>query len=156
MPSHSFVTADRIPEPYRTLLVHDAHMTVTVEQYYGQPVGLRVLARRQAGDDYARAILLVLPDSGQAVQFGIVRIDLSACPPRAREEVTAGVAPLGRILIAHNVLRRIETIAFVQIRPTADWCKWFGVDASPDFYGRLAVIHCNERPAVELLEVVRP
>jgi hypothetical protein len=34
--------------------------------------------------------------------------------------------------------------------------KWFGLDSPRPTYGRLAYIHCNGRPAVELLEIVAP
>ncbi|MCU0705342.1 MAG: hypothetical protein MUF18_15325, partial [Fimbriiglobus sp.] len=71
------VSADEVPEPYRSLLVHTHHMTVTVEQYYGGPVNVRVLEATHNGDEYARKILLELRDSGRVVQFGIVRIDLT-------------------------------------------------------------------------------
>jgi hypothetical protein len=34
--------------------------------------------------------------------------------------------------------------------------NWFGLDRPRATYGRLAYIHCDHKPAVELLEIVRP
>ena len=34
--------------------------------------------------------------------------------------------------------------------------RWFGLDAGRPTYGRLALIHCDQQPAIELLEVVAP
>jgi len=34
--------------------------------------------------------------------------------------------------------------------------KWFALDKPLRTYGRLAIIHCDEQPAVELLEIVVP
>src|SRR5262245_61015892 len=64
------------PEPYKTMLVHDQHMTVTMESYHKSPVEVRVLARRLEGDNYSRKILLLKQGTEEVVQFGIVRFDL--------------------------------------------------------------------------------
>jgi chorismate-pyruvate lyase len=153
---YEIIPADAVPEPYRGLLVHEHHMTVTVEAFHGGPVDVRILARRHQGADYARKILLVQHLTGQIVQFGIMRIDLDQTSDEVRAAIVAGDTPLGRILIAHDVLRRIELVALLRIRPNAEQLAWFGLDHAEAFYGRLAIIHCDGRAAVELLEIVVP
>ena len=152
--SYSLVPGDEVPAPYHDLLVHEHHMTVTVEEYHSGPVDVRVLAWRRDDDHYARKILLVHQATGKIVQFGIVRIDLT----KTSEEVSAAIlerkTPVGRILIRHNVLRRIEPTAFVRIDAGPEQMAWFGEDGSGVLYGRLAIIHFDGKPAVELLEVV--
>ena len=108
MPEYELVPADEVPLPYHGLLVHEHHMTVTVEAYHGDQVDVRILARRHTDDWYARKILLALHGNGQVVQFGIMRVHLRYCSAAVRDEIVAGQTPLGRILIQHNVLRRIE------------------------------------------------
>src|SRR5262249_23120420 len=105
---------------------------------------------------YARKILLTLQSTGRIVQFGIMRINLELCSPAVRAAIVAGQTPLGRILIEHDVLRRIEPTAFLRIVPGPKQLAWFGIDELAPMYGRLAIIHCDEQPAVELLEVVVP
>jgi hypothetical protein len=156
LPEHEVVPADEVPPPYHGLLVHEHHMTVTVEAFHGSLVDVRVLDRRHKGDSYARKILLALQGSGRVVQFGIMRIDLALCSPEVRAEIVAGQTPLGRILIQHDVLRRIEPTAFVRVIPGHAMTTWFGLERSRATYGRLAIIHCNGHPAVELLEIVAP
>src|SRR5262245_26398041 len=73
------VAVDQVPEPYRRLLVHEHHMTVTVEAHHGDLVNVVVLERRHQGDTYSRKILLALQQTGQVVQFGLVRIHLEYC-----------------------------------------------------------------------------
>ena len=46
-PQFEFVSADDVPPPYHGLLVHEHHMTVTVEAHHGDRVNVQVLARRQ-------------------------------------------------------------------------------------------------------------
>jgi chorismate-pyruvate lyase len=117
---------------------------------------VRILGRRHEADYYSRQILLTLHNSGKVVQFGIVRVDLSVCSPAVREEIIAGKTPFGRILIKHNVLRRIEPTAFLRIQPGPPLMDWFGMSKSRPVYGRLAYIYYDGQAAVELLEIVAP
>jgi hypothetical protein len=151
-----FVAADEVPEPYHRLLVHEHHMTVTVEAHHGSLVDVRVLDRRRAEVYYARKILLALKTTGRVVQFGIVRFQFGYCGPAVREEILSERTPLGRILIEHDILRRIEPTAFLRVVPGPAMIDWFGLEGPRPTYGRLALIHCNGHPAVELLEIVAP
>lgn len=154
--SFAEVAAAQVPQPYDLLLVHELHMTVTMEEYYQQPVDVEVLAERLEDQWYARKILLRLPADGRAVQFGLVRIDFSYCSEPVRAAIRQRRTPLGRILIQHNVLRRIEPTAYLRVVPGPDMMQWFGLNQPTPTYGRLALIHCDGRPAVELLEIVAP
>ena len=154
VPAYEVVPADAVPPPYHSLLVHPHHMTVTVEAHHGDLVDVRILARAHRGDSYARKIVLTLRGSGRVVLFGIMHVDLGACGAEVGEAIVAGQTPLGRILIEHDVLRQIEPTAFLRIDPGPAQLRWFGLEEPRPLYGRLAYIHCNGRPAVELLEVV--
>src|SRR6476659_6163217 len=66
--------ASALPEPYRGLLAHTHHMTVTLEALYGSPVDVRVLNADRLGDFYHRRIVLTLQRTGRTVQYGLVRI----------------------------------------------------------------------------------
>jgi hypothetical protein len=156
LPQYQIIPGRHVPQPYRGLLVHEHHMTVTVEAHHGDLVDVRILARRYVGDSYARKILLTLQQTGQIVQFGIVRIDLAQCSPPVRAALIEEKTPVGRILIQHNVLRRIEPTAFLRIQGGPAQMAWFGLTEPKTLYGRLAFIHCNGKPAVELLEIVAP
>ena len=65
------------PEPYKQLLVHEQHMTVTMEKFHRSPVSVTILERVQDELIYARKILLTADTTGQVVQFGLVRFNLS-------------------------------------------------------------------------------
>jgi chorismate-pyruvate lyase len=155
-PNFDIVPPESVPQPYHELLVHQHHMTVTLEQFHGHRVHLTVLARRHQGSDYARMILLSLEGTGEIVEFGMFRMDLSCCNEAVQAAIIAGRTPLGRVLIEHNVLRRIDPIAYLKLEPTEQLRAWFNVASHPPIYGRLATITCNDQQAVELLEVVRP
>jgi chorismate-pyruvate lyase len=150
------VRGDQMPEPYRALLVHTHHMTVTVERHYGGPVGVRVLETARDGDEYARKILLELHGSGRVVQFGIVQIDLSLLSEPVRERIVEGKTPLGRVLIEHNVLRHIQPAGYLKVEPCPELCRRFGLSEPTTTYGRLGVIYTDGKPAIEVLEILAP
>jgi hypothetical protein len=155
-PEHLLIAPADVPEPYHRLLVHPHHMTVTVEEFYDSPVNVRVLERRHAGDTYARKILLELQSDGRVVQFGVVRIRLNYCGAAVRAAILEEKTPLGRILIEHDVLRRIEPTAFFRVTPGPQLTRWFNLPEPRDTFGRLGIIHCDEQPAIEVLEILAP
>jgi chorismate-pyruvate lyase len=156
LPEYEFVPPEAVPPPYHDLLVHHHHMTVTVEAHHGELVDVSILARRLDGDFYTRKILLALQGSGRVVQFGIARVHLNYCSDAVRETIVAGRTPLGRILIQHNVLRVVEPTAFLRVHAGPALTKWFAPGKPRPTYGRLAVIHCDGREAIEVLEIVAP
>lgn len=144
------------PEPYRQLLDHQHHMTVTVEAFHQCPVDVRVLAVKRDANTYSREILLVRQSDGDVVQFGIVRLHWAALPAAVREEIEAGQIPLGRVLITHNVWRQVERHQLYRVTCGPDLAKSFRVPEGTVTYGRTALIYCDGEPAIELLEVVSP
>src|SRR6185503_6908806 len=115
-----FLKAEHIPsavtpEPYKTMLVHDHHMTVAMETFHRSPVDVRVLNQKLDGDIYSREILLVKQGTETVVQYGIVRFNLSYVMGDVRREILAQETPLGRILINHNVLRHIDLGAILEM-----------------------------------------
>jgi chorismate-pyruvate lyase len=150
------VEARDLARDYRMLLAHDSHMTVTVERFHNGPVDVRVLQTKIDGTHYARKILLTRASDGQVVQFGIMRLDFSVVSPEVRREVESQKIPLGRILIAHDVLVKVHLTRLYRVTPGADLRQLFHLEPGEITYGRTAVIHCDGEPAVELLEIVAP
>ena len=150
------IAPGEVPQPYHRLLVHTHHMTVAVEEFFRSPVDVRVLECCQRGNEYARKILLAAQSSGRIVQFGLVRIDLGVCPEAVRNEIVEGKTPLGRVLIRHNMLRRIEPLAYLRVALDAEMAGWFGVAPGSTTYGRVGVIFTGDQPAVEVLEILAP
>jgi chorismate-pyruvate lyase len=150
------VAAEAMPEEYRRLLVHNHHMTVTMEQFHGSPVNVRVLQAKREGSHYMRRILLARQTDQRIVQYGIVRLNFELLSPEVRGEIESQTAPLGRILIRHNVLREIELVAVWRVTPGDDLCRLLEMAPQQTTFGRTAIIHCDGQPAVELLEIAAP
>jgi len=144
------------PEPYRQLLVHDHHMTVTMENFHRTLVDVRVLEQRLVGDLYLRKILLLKQGTSEVVQFGLVRFNFNYVTQQVRDELLAGQIPLGRVLINHNVLRHIDLGAILEIDAGAPLADYLQMGRGERTYGRMATIFCNRQPAVDLLEIAAP
>lgn len=150
------VPSSQTPEPYKEMLVHEHHMTVTMESYHQTSVDVRVLDQRLDGDTYVRKILLLKSGTDDVVQFGIVRFNFQYVTDDVRSEILVGETPLGRVLINHNVLRHIDLGAILRITAGPELARLLQMPAGGVTYGRLATIFCNHRPAVDLLEISAP
>ncbi len=150
------ISADRMPEVYQQLLSHEHHMTVTVEAHYGEKVDVQVLESITIGNYYSRKILLTKQSDRTVVQFGIVRLNFDYLNPEVQQEIIGEGTPLGRILIERNVLRRVELSELWRIAAGQDLADLFRVQPGTEVWGRTGWIHCNQEPAIELLEVVAP
>lgn len=155
LPEIERVEAVDVPEPYLHLLVHRHHMTVTLEKHHGKPVKVVPWKVQLNGNIYGRKLdLLVEP--GKVVMTGVMLINFGYCSKEVRDAVVAETAPLGRILIEHNILRRIDAMAFVRLPARDPLVQRFGLATRQPAYGRLATIYCDEKPAIDLLEIVAP
>ncbi len=150
------VGSEEMPPSARKLLAHHSHMTVAVESHHDCPVRVDVLQTVLEEPHYAREILLRRESDHRVVQFGIVRLDLRVLSEDVRREILAQSQPLGRVLIAHDVLRVVECVALWEVTPGPRLQQLFGLPLQQRTYGRTALIHCNGVAAVELLEIVAP
>lgn len=150
------VGQDELPTDYLTLLAHSGHMTITLEAWHESLVDVHVAGERREPDRYARHSLLSRKTDGRVVQSGIMRIDLTGLPPKVREAIELGDCPLGRILIRSNLLREVELLALWRIATGPALAKELAIAPGTVVYGRSARILVEGRPAVELLEIVRP
>ncbi len=150
------VPADDLPPYYRGLLDHHEHMTVTQEAVHGCTVAVEVKRRRLSQKHYERKSILRSTLGGQVLQYCVVRLRFAYLDRSVREEIENEQIPLGRILIHHNVLRRVQMFALWRIVTGPELCATFSLTQPATTYGRTALIYCNDEPAVELLEIIAP
>ncbi|SVE40544.1 uncharacterized protein METZ01_LOCUS493398, partial [marine metagenome] len=84
--SAEHVSGALTPDPYKDMLVHDHHMTVTMEEHYGSPVEVRIVDQVDSGGLYCRKIVLLKTGTSQVVQFGIVRFNFHYVTEEVRDE----------------------------------------------------------------------
>jgi hypothetical protein len=148
------VAATELPEPFRRLLDHQKHMTLVLTSHYGAFLELRVKEMHYEGDLYSRKILLLTPREHRVVEYGLVRLDLRYVPEEVWREILQMRAPMGEILLRHNILQHVQPRWFLRCDPDSALLRWYGVRSDTPLYGRLGTIFCNDEPAVEVLEIV--
>jgi chorismate-pyruvate lyase len=146
-----------VPEPYHRLLVGNHDMTPTLEAFHGQRLNVRVLDRQHEADTYRRLVLLTLADSGRAVEFGAIVIDLSCLTPTARQLVLAGGRPLGSILADEDIVHASQPRAFVRVGPDPFINDALGVPGDRSLYGRRNVLTVpGNRVLADIIEILPP
>jgi len=154
--SAEHVAREATPEPYHRMLVHEHHMTVTMESFHDCSVEVEVVDSRFEDDLYCRKILLKKEGTDVNVQFGIVRFNFGYVTDSVREQIESESIPLGRVLIQHNVLRHIDLGAILKFQAGPGLSRYLQMDVGQETFGRMATIFCNGSPAVDLLEISRP
>ena len=150
------IAREATPEPYHRMLVHEHHMTVTMEAYHDCTVDVNVLESRFHDDLYLRKILVKKSGTNDVVEFGLVRFNFDYVTPAVKAEILAQKTPLGRVLIQHNVLRHIDLGAIIRFTAAEGLCRYLPMTPGQTTYGRMATIFCNGAPAVDLLEISSP
>ncbi len=150
------VAADALPSPCRSLLVHAGHMTEVLERHHGGTLSVHPYRIHREGDIYGRRLDLRVAGNEAPVMTGIMIFNLALVGDAVREEILRAASPLGEILIRHRILRRVKPDAFLEFDARDPLAARFGPPAPRPAYGRLATIDCDGRPAVDLLEIVRP
>jgi len=148
------IPVEQLPQPFRDLLGHTHHMTVTVENFHGSPVAVEVLDKQVTEMHYSRKILLRRQSDNRVVQFGIVRLNRSALSKEVREEIESEAIPLGRVLIQREVMRNVKLMSTWEIKPGPALKAVFDPLGDELCYGRTALIYTDGVPCVELLEIV--
>ena len=91
LPDFAAVAGNTMPEPYRSLLVHQDDMTPTLASYHNQTIRLRVLSREIHENALLRRVVLYGDKDERPVEFGAIQITLDVLsaryatgPPRSR------------------------------------------------------------------------
>jgi chorismate-pyruvate lyase len=157
LPKFERIGGEEVPEPYRSLLVHQNDMTPTLEKFHGANIHLRILSRGQRGDFYFRQVALHLDASEKPVEFGANKVSLLLFPPKARQLILEEHLPLGRILKECDIGHRTQAKAFFKVEPDGFIRGILGVDGPATLYGRRATIFDNQnRPLSEIVEILPP
>jgi chorismate-pyruvate lyase len=158
LPSAVPIPADTIPEPYRSLLVHERDMTRTLENFHGRPIHLEVLNRRHEADGtYWREVVLRLDESNEPVEFGAILIFLDRFPEPWRSQILGEHLPLGAILNSSGLLYASKPSAYLRFECDGIVRKVFGLDATPSLYGRRNTLRDASGSALaEIIEILPP
>jgi hypothetical protein len=151
------IDAADVQEPYRTLLVHGADMTSTLEKYYNEKLHVELLGHHTKGQEYFREVVLRLDQSGRRVEFGAIKILLDIFPAEARQEILRERQPLGRILTESGVDFSSQPRGYLRVIPDDFIGRALGLSGSHALYGRRnTLVDLWDRPLAEIVEILPP
>ncbi len=157
LPPFNGVDGEAVPEPYKTLLVHQDDMTPTLEKFHRCPIHLQVLGRRGKGDVYFREVILRLDGTNQPVEFGAIKINLALFPAAAREQIRREYLPLGHILAECNIPHTSRPSGFLRLASDKLINEVLGLTGANVLYGRRnTLFDPQQRPLAEIVEILPP
>jgi hypothetical protein len=154
LPKAERIEPDLIPSPYRSLLVHQRDMTLTLEAHFGGRVVLRPLSTWQRAGWYYRRVLLAQEYSGRPVEMGAIRIRIAAFAPRVRADILRNQVPLGRILRDGGVDFISRPKVFLSITPNPEMMGVFWMREPKTLYGRQTEVLLGGRRIGDIVEVL--
>jgi chorismate-pyruvate lyase len=157
LPRIESIPGDAVPEPYKSMLVHNNDMTPTLEAFHKSRIHLEILSRDQRGGFYFREVALRLDHDEKPVEFGANKVYLGMFPEDAQELILLEQAPLGTILKDCGVQHQTEGKYFIRVEPDELICRALELETPTPLYGRKAVISdLNGKPLSEIVEILPP
>ena len=153
------VVGEEIPEPYRSLLVHDNDMTPTLEKHYGQAMYLYVLDQERDSKTLARQVVLLGTDDEQAKEFGAIYINMEPLPGQARALVAQGHKPLGAILADYKIAHKSAPKSYCKVVADQTIMDAFQLDdtQSYELFGRRNQLLTEDGALLaEVVEILPP
>lgn len=152
------ISPQDIPEPQRSLLVHERDMTRTLENFHGRRVHLEVLNRRHDSDGtYWREVVLRLDGSNEPVEFGAILIHLDRFPEPWRSQILGEHLPLGAILNSSGLHYSSKPSAYLRFTSEGIVQHVFGLDEPNPLYGRRNTLRNDRGEALaEIIEILPP
>lgn len=146
-----------IPEPARTLLVHQGDMTSRLQRFHESSIGLRVLqCGRGDGHVYFREVLLLSEKSGAPVEYGAIEIFLRVLPEAVQAQILEGKIPLGGILNASGLRYRSEPQGFFRMRRSRGLASLLGDGSGMPLYGRCNILRTEDGSLLARIVEVLP
>lgn len=157
LPAVARVDGWDMPEPYRSLLVHNRDMTPTLERAHDRSIRLRVLRSALAGDVLSRQVVLLAEGSEVPVAFGAIKIHLEHFAEDAKPLVLAGKQPLGAILRTQGIEHAGRPEVYLHITADALIHHALGLTEPARLYGRRnMLVDAAGRTLAQVIEILPP
>ena len=157
LPAIQPIDGDVMPEPYKSLLVHQDDMTPTLQDFHRDSIHVHALHAEEREGSYFREVLLELDGNGRPVEYGAIKINLGLLPNDTHQEIINARLPLGQILFAHEVPHASRPKAYLKVKADEHITGALRLDGAPQLYGRRNTLTDTKgRPLAEIVEILPP
>jgi chorismate-pyruvate lyase len=151
------VQGAEMPDPFRTLLVHNRDMTPTLTEAYKREMKLRILNRFIDHTVFSRLIVLEVEGSGKVAVFAAIKIYLDLFDPESKRIILEGKKPFGSILHDQGIVHSSRPQAYIQVNSDETINQALGLTGQHVLYGRRsALLNSSETPLAQVLEILPP
>ena len=145
-----------MPEPYRSLLVHEGDMTSRLEAHHERSIKVSRLRSSNNGKLYFREVMLQTEPDDKPTEYGAIEVNLNALPEEARALVLEAQQPLGGFSTITGYPIRAPR-AFLKVVPDGPIVEAFGTVEADYLFGRSNVISgFNEEVIAQIVEILAP
>ena len=157
LPAIEQIRGEDMPEPYRSLLVHQRDMTPTLEKFHGGKIHVHVLWRDQRNGFYFREVVLETDADDTPVEFGAIKINLNLFEPKARQLILAEREPLGHVLADCAVVHTSRPKAYLKLQADDLIGQALRVHRRTPLFGRRNTLFNPQNQALaEIVEILPP
>jgi chorismate-pyruvate lyase len=155
LPPVTFMEGEEVPEPYRSLLVHQNDMTPTLRAHHASEITLQVIDSEASEDYVMRQVVLHRESDGAPVEYGAIGIHLEAFPPHVKELVREGKRPLGGILGSEGVPHSSAPRAWFSIETDEHIGELLHIAPGTKLYGRSnTLVHPDGIVFADIVEIL--
>jgi hypothetical protein len=157
LPAIKAINGAEMPEPYRTLLVHETDMTPTLEKFFEEEIHLRVIFSEKRDNAYCRESILLLKKTHTPVEFGAIKINVYLFPQAAQKAILEEHMPLGTVLREFKIKHTSRPKAFLKIQADDFINNAFRLTGDRALFGRRNTLSDTQhRPLAEIVEILPP
>jgi chorismate-pyruvate lyase len=157
LPAIGHVQANEIPEPYRSLLVHNSDMTSKLQAFHKDAIHIQPLARHNTDNEYFREVVLVLEKAQKPVEFGAIKIILDLFSNDAQQEILKAHRPLGQVLTEYKIAFSSRPRAFLRVTADSFIQASLNLEGEAFLYGRRnTLVDAWDRPLAEIVVILPP
>ena len=157
LPPLDQIDGEAVPEPYKSLLIHERDMTSTLENFYKATIHLRVLSSSRRDGEYFREVVLQLDGNNQPVEFGAIQIQLDRFPEAAQRDILSQQYPLGHVLKDHAIAYVSRPKAFLRLASDPLINEVLGLHGAHVLYGRRnTLFNPAGESLAEIVEILPP
>ena len=157
LPPVSFHDGEKLPQPQRSLLVHQSDMTPTLRAHHGSDITLEVVQAEMSDDYVMRQVVLHRKNDGAPVEYGAIGIQLEGFPDKVKRLIREGHEPLGGILEAENIPHQSAPRAWFTIEADEHTGDLLRVPPGTKLHGRCnALSHPGGIVFADVVEILPP
>ncbi len=154
LPEIEIIRGEAMPEPYKSLLVHERDMTSTLERFHGARCHVRAMEYVE-DEEYSRLVVLELDGSRKPIEFGAITIHLPTFSLHARELIRARERPLGTILHEEHIGFISCPQAFFRVAADELICAALHEEENASLWGRCNRLTSKDGMAIaEIVEIL--